>query len=151
MGRWLVRKDALREVDISQVGRHGDQARQVGLGCLTGHVWELKDSQLQGDSRPVFTQRAAEQAQAHLGGVFGVGIAVDEGAVFALLGQEVLAFAVVDGVNADAVVSMDNRLADKHEDIAFTLYYISNSQDIGRQRPPPPRYLRAMRQIPQVA
>ena len=111
MARGVVREDALGQIHISKVRGDRHHARQVGLGRLPRHVRRLYKPHLLREARLILAQGSTEQAQAHLRRVFGVGIAVDEGPVLALLSQNVLALAVVDGVDSDAVVSIEVVLA----------------------------------------
>jgi hypothetical protein len=51
-----------------------------------------------------FPKGPSEQLKAHFGGVFWLGIAIHARSSFALLGQYILAFAVMDIINTYAMV-----------------------------------------------
>ena len=93
-------KEAVREVDIDQVGQHGYGPGEVGLARLPRHVRELQ----QPDTLANVVVVAHGPAQLQQPRRRTVDFLAAAGLAPALFGIELLELAVVDGIDADAVV-----------------------------------------------
>ena len=88
-----------------EVGQNGDASRKIrsGLG-LAKHVRRLEVSNEHAEAGGVLSQGPAQQAQSLGGGILGDGIVVETRLALSLLGQVDLTLAVMDRIDADAVV-----------------------------------------------
>src|SRR5882757_7709122 len=85
--------------------------RKIWLACLSCHIRRLQKLYLQGKSSLVVPQRPTEQLQPRLSSVFGLGISIHAGAAFAPLSKDFFKRAIVNGIDAYAVVPAEVRSA----------------------------------------
>src|ERR1700676_3948160 len=85
--------------------------RKIWFACLSCHIRRLQKLYLQGKSSLVVPQRPTEQLQPRLSSVFGLGISIHAGTAIASLSQDFFKMAIVNVIDAVALVPSEVRSA----------------------------------------
>jgi hypothetical protein len=85
---------------------HSYNPRKIRLRCLSKHIRGFEELNVRSKSS-VLPECSAEQSKSRLGCIFWFGIAVQTRATFALFRQDIFEFAVMDSIDAYAMVSAD--------------------------------------------